>query len=124
MRRAGSGAKIQFGRFHLQFLGLGAGLIAKLDQGHQHGQTQAAHQDVENSRHVAQAQRLRALVLEAGGAKGKEGEKTVLGTQDVAKRRLKHIYTWQIFNDESEYGKSLQTALITGASDFNIIIKL
>lgn len=72
MRWAGSGAKIQFGRFHLQFLGLGAGLIAKLDQGHQHGQTQAAHQDVENSRHVAQAQRLRALVLEARGIRGRK----------------------------------------------------
>ena len=41
---------------HLGLLALGAGLIAELDQGHQHGEHEAADQDVEDPRHVAQGQ--------------------------------------------------------------------
>lgn len=54
---------------HLHSLGLIAGLVAELDEGHQHGQTQAPHQDVEDPGHVAQAEGLGRLVLQsrAGG---------------------------------------------------------
>ena len=41
---------------NLRFLGLRAGLVAKLDERHQHGQHEAADEDVEYSRHVAEGQ--------------------------------------------------------------------
>lgn len=56
------GAKV-----HLHALGLGSGLVAELDQRHQHGQAKTAHKDVEDSGHVGQAQSLRRLVLRGGG---------------------------------------------------------
>lgn len=62
------GAKV-----HLHALGLGSGLVAELDQRHQHGQAKTAHKDVEDSGHVGQAQSLRRLVLKGGGGK-REGE--------------------------------------------------
>ena len=43
---------------HLHSLGLVARLVAELDEGHQHGQTQAPDEDVEDPRHVAQAEGL------------------------------------------------------------------
>lgn len=58
------GAKV-----HLHALGFGPRLVAELDQGHQHGQAQAAHQDVEDPGHVGQAQGLRRLVLEGRRAR-------------------------------------------------------
>lgn len=48
---------------HLHSLGLVARLVAELDEGHQHGQAQAPHQDVEDPGHVAQAEGLGRLVL-------------------------------------------------------------
>lgn len=48
---------------HLHSLGLVARLVAELDEGHQHGQAQTAHQDVEDAGHVAQAESLGRLVL-------------------------------------------------------------
>lgn len=74
------GAKV-----HLHALGFSPRLVAELDQGHQHGQAQAAHQDVEDPSHVGQAQSLGRLVLErprqtgksgGGGVKGGENDKT------------------------------------------------
>lgn len=59
------GAKV-----HLHALGLGSGLVAELDQRHQHGQAKTAHKDVEDSGHVGQAQSLRRLVLRGAGGKG------------------------------------------------------
>lgn len=53
------GAKV-----HLHALGFGPRLVAELDQGHQHGQAQTAHKDVEDPGHVGQAQSLGRLVLE------------------------------------------------------------
>ncbi|KAG7226015.1 hypothetical protein INR49_018625, partial [Caranx melampygus] len=46
----------------------------ELDQGHQHGQAQAAHKDVEDPSHIGQAQSLRRLVLERGSQSGGGGE--------------------------------------------------
>lgn len=44
-----------FGEGELHSLGLVSGLVAELDEGHQHGQTQAADQDVENPSHITEA---------------------------------------------------------------------
>ena len=41
---------------NLRLLRLRAGLVAKLDERHQHGQHEAADEDVEYSRHVAEGQ--------------------------------------------------------------------
>lgn len=48
---------------HLHSLGLVARLVAEFDEGHQHGQAQAPDEDVEDPRHVAQAEGLGRLVL-------------------------------------------------------------
>lgn len=48
---------------HLHSLGLVARLVAELDEGHQHGQAQAPHQDVEDPRYVAETESLGRLVL-------------------------------------------------------------
>lgn len=48
---------------HLHSLGLVPGLVAEFDEGHQHGQTQAPHKDIEDPRHIAQRQGLGRLVL-------------------------------------------------------------
>lgn len=48
---------------HLHSFGLVARLVAEFDEGHQHGQTQAPDKDVEDPRHVAQAEGLGRLVL-------------------------------------------------------------
>lgn len=48
---------------HLHSLGLIARLVAEFDEGHQHGQAQAPDEDVEDPRHVAQAEGLGRLVL-------------------------------------------------------------
>ena len=37
---------------HLGLLALGAGLVAELDEGHEHGEHQAADEDVEDTSHV------------------------------------------------------------------------
>lgn len=71
------GAKV-----HLHALGLGSGLVAELDQRHQHGQAKTAHKDVEDSGHVGQAQSLRRLVL--GGTRERRGEG---GVCDEGRRR-------------------------------------
>lgn len=63
------GAKV-----HLHALGFGPWLVAELDQGHQHGQAQAAHKDVEDPSHIGQAQSLRRLVLQRGSQSGGGGE--------------------------------------------------
>ena len=42
--------------WNLRLLRLGAGLVAKLYERHQHGQHEAADEDVEYSRHVAEGQ--------------------------------------------------------------------
>lgn len=60
------GAKV-----HLHALGLGSGLVAELDQRHQHGQAKTAHKDVEDPGDVGQAQSLRRLIL--GGEEGEAG---------------------------------------------------
>ena len=39
---------------HLGLLALGAGLVAELHERHQHGQHEAADQNVEDARHVTQ----------------------------------------------------------------------
>lgn len=41
---------------HLHSFRLGSGLVTELNQGHQHGQTESADQNVEDPGHVAQAQ--------------------------------------------------------------------
>ena len=41
---------------NLRFLRFRAGLVAKLNERHQHGQHEAADEDVEYSRHVAEGQ--------------------------------------------------------------------
>lgn len=43
---------------HLHSLGLVARLVAELDEGNQHGQAQTPDEDVENPRHIAQAEGL------------------------------------------------------------------
>lgn len=48
---------------HLHSFGLVAWLVAEFDEGHQHGQAQAPDEDVEDPRHVAQAEGLGGLVL-------------------------------------------------------------
>lgn len=60
----GSGINILCTLCHLHALGLGARLVTELDQSHQHGQAQTAHQDVEHTGHVAQAERTRLLLEE------------------------------------------------------------
>lgn len=51
---------------HLHSARLGPRLVAELHQRHQHGQAQATDQDVEDSGHIAEAQRAR-LVLQGRG---------------------------------------------------------
>lgn len=55
---------------HLHSARLGPRLVAELHQRHQHGQAQATNQDVEDSRHIAEAQRA-GLVLEGGRGGGR-----------------------------------------------------
>ncbi len=66
--RRGRGA--MFRLFHLHSLGLISGLVAELDEGHQHGQAQAPDQNVEDPSHITEAEGLWALVLDARGGKG------------------------------------------------------
>lgn len=54
--RRGRGA--MFRLFHLHSLGLVSGLVAELDEGHQHGQTQAPDQNVEDPSHITEAEGL------------------------------------------------------------------
>lgn len=78
---------------HLHSLGLVAGLVAELDEGHQHGQAQAPDEDVEDPGHVAQTQGLGRLVLQrpavgrrAGGTKTQESAQV-----GASARKLQHL---------------------------------
>lgn len=44
-----------FGEGELHSLGLVSGLVAELDEGHQHGQAQATDQNVEDPSHITEA---------------------------------------------------------------------
>lgn len=56
---------------HLHSPGLDPGLVAELDQSHQHGEAKPANQDVEDPRHVAQTERARlVLLVQKGGGRG------------------------------------------------------
>lgn len=52
---------------HLHSARLGPGLVAEFHQCHEHGQAQASDQDVEDPRHVAQAQSARLVLQEWEG---------------------------------------------------------
>lgn len=47
-----------FGEGELHSLGLVSGLVAELDEGHQHGQAQAPDQNVEDPSHITEAEGL------------------------------------------------------------------
>lgn len=72
------GAKV-----HLHALGFGPRLVAELDQGHQHGQAQSAHQDVEDPGYVGQAQGLGRLVLQEKESREEEEEEEVVEDVEV-----------------------------------------
>lgn len=75
--------------FHLHSLGLVARLVAELDEGHQHCQTQAPDQDVEDPRHIAQAEGLRRLVLQPAGREEQRVNTEATHHQQIYKQGLK-----------------------------------